>query len=121
MIANTLVVGRFFITLEDRHGNLVVGEGNRIARPYWRKGHNRQTRLLLFRYVFEELGADRIDTEVWSENTNSIRSIESHGFRFVREEIRMNEKYRKAMLMRYYRLARDEWRNSAPRRLGVGS
>ncbi len=43
------VIGRFFLTLATTDdGRRVVGEGNRIARPFWRKGHNRAARALMF-------------------------------------------------------------------------
>jgi len=29
-------MGRFFICVEERDGLLIAGEGNRIARPFWR-------------------------------------------------------------------------------------
>ena len=81
------MVGRFFICLERREEMLVGGEGNRGARPYWRKGHNREARRRLFRYVFDELSADRIETGAWAGNESSIRSIEAHGFRFDRDKV----------------------------------
>ena len=60
------VIGRFFICLERKDGQLVAGEGNRIAKPYWRKGHNKDARRLVFKYIFNELFADCIETECWS-------------------------------------------------------
>lgn len=57
------MVGRFFIILEQRPDRLVAGEGNRIAKPFWRKGHNRQARQLVFNYIFGTLQADCIETE----------------------------------------------------------
>ena len=107
------VVGRFFICFEDRGGTLVAGEGNRIARPYWRKGHNREARKLLFPYVFDELRADVIETGAWTGNVNSIRSIESYGFQFDREEEKWNEKHGETMTMRYYVVTREQWQSMA--------
>lgn len=107
------VVGRFFLTLAEQDGERVVGEGNRIARACWRKGHNREARALLFPYIFDELRADRIETGAWSENVNSRRSIEAHGFRWVREESRWNDKYDRMMAMQHYVLTREDWRQLA--------
>jgi len=76
------LVGRFFLCMENREGIIVIGEGNRISKPFWRKGHNREARMLLFPYAFETLQADIYETGAWSENENSIRSIEAHGFTF---------------------------------------
>jgi len=103
------VVGRFFLCLEDRDGVRVVGEGNRIAKPYWRKGHNREARAILFRYAFSELCADVIETSVWAGNINSVKSIETHGFRFHHEERKWNDKYAQEMALRVYVMTRQEW------------
>ncbi len=106
---NGRVVGRFFVCLEIREGLRVAGEGNRIARPFWRKGHNREARSLLFPYVFGELEADRIETGTWAGNVNSVKSIESFGFRFHHEEIRWNEKHGQDLPMRCYVMTREQW------------
>ena len=103
------VVGRFFLDLKERDGLRIVGEGNRVAKPYWRKGYNREARRLLFRYVFEELWADMIETGTWEDNVNSVKSIESYGFEFEREERRWNDKHGRLLTMRYYTLTREQW------------
>jgi ribosomal-protein-alanine N-acetyltransferase len=108
--ASHRVMGRFFLRLEERDGVRVAGEGNRIARRYWRKGHNRAARKLLFPYVFDVLAADLIETAAWFQNTNSIKSIESYGFRFDREEQQWNEKHGRQMAMRYYTMTNKQWR-----------
>ena len=107
------VVGRFLLSLEDRNGIRVVGEGNRIARPYWRNGHNRDPRMLLFPYAFSELYADLIETGAWSGNINSIKSIESCGFKFDRREQKWNEKHGQELTMRYYKMTREQWQVTA--------
>ena len=103
------VVGRFFLTLEERDGSRLVGEGNRIAKPFWRKGHNRAARALMFRYSFEALEADVIQTEVWAGNIPSVKSIEAHGFNFFDEREEWNAKHERVMGKKYYRLTRGQW------------
>lgn len=103
------MAGRFFITLENRDGLLICGEGNRIARRLWRKGHNREARKLIFRYVFTVLGADVIESESWAQNISSIKSLEAHGFSFVSEETAYNPKHARAMIKRRFRMTRQQW------------
>jgi RimJ/RimL family protein N-acetyltransferase len=110
--ASGRVMGRFFLCLEERDGERVVGEGNRIAKPFWRRGHNREARRLLLPYIFDTLAADRIETACWAENVNSVRSIEAHGFRFTHEEPRWNAKHDREMMMRCYAMTRMELSNS---------
>ena len=92
-----LLIGRFFVCLAERDGRLVAGEGNRIARPYWRRGHNRDARALVAEYVFGTLGADRYETECWAENTNSRLSILAHGFTLIETREEYNERYGRSM------------------------
>ena len=112
--ASGRVVGRFFLTLAATDdGRRVVGEGNRIARPFWRKGHNRAARALMFRYSFNVLEAHLIETEVWTDNRNSVASIEAHGFELHAEERRWNPKHQRQLTFRTYQLTRQVWLESS--------
>ena len=106
------MIGRFFICLEQRDDQLVAGEGNRIAKPYWRKGHNRQARRLVMEYVFTTLAADCIETECWIENTNSVQSIKSHGFTLAHESLAYNSKHRQPMKKGIFQMTRQQWKHS---------
>jgi RimJ/RimL family protein N-acetyltransferase len=103
------VVGRFFLSLEDRDGVLVAGEGSRFARPYWRKGYKLDARKLLLPYVFEELGADWIESAVWADNGPRIEALEGSGFQLHHEEIEWNERQADEMAMRHYVLTKEQW------------
>jgi ribosomal-protein-alanine N-acetyltransferase len=105
------VVGRFFICLEERQGRLIAGEGVRIARPCWRKGHNKEARRLIFKYVFDTLSVDCIETECWSENINSVLSVKANGFVLIEEITAYNEKYKKQMKKSLFRLTRQDWQS----------
>lgn len=107
--ASGKMMGRFFLCLEQRDGQVIAGEGNRIARPYWRKGHNRQARQLVFEHVFGTLGADCIETECWTDNVNSRQSILAHGFTFVCETVEQNVKHGRAMGKSHFRMTRAHW------------
>ena len=104
------VVGRFFLELEDRAGVRVVSEGNRIARPCWRRGHNRAARELMFCYAFEDLRADRIETWAWAGNLNSVLSIEAHGFAHERDTELWNEKHGEMLRVRHYVMTAVQWK-----------
>jgi RimJ/RimL family protein N-acetyltransferase len=113
--ANARMMGRFFICLERREGRVIAGEGNRIARPFWRKGHNRDARRRVFRYVFEALRADCIETECWTDNTNSRLAILAHGFTLVEEHAEHNAKHGRPMTKCFLALSREDWRRHAAR------
>lgn len=102
------VVGRFFLCLEIRDGIRVVGDGNRIARHCWRKGHNREARMIMLQHAFDVLQADVYETSSWADNINSCRSIESMGFYLVDETEQLNPKYNRLMLKRRYCMKRKE-------------
>ena len=110
--ASGQLVGRFFICLQNRGGRLIAGEGNRIARPFWRKGHNREARELIFHYIFETLGADWIETECWKDNVNSRLSILAHGFDLIAEAQEFNPKHQKLLTKCTFRLRADHWRQT---------
>ena len=107
--ASGKMMGRFFVCLERRGGKLVAGEGNRIARGYWRKGHNREARRLVFQYVFDVLDADCAETQCWSDNVNSRESILGHGFELVEEVLEYNPKHAKEMAKSTFRMTREQW------------
>jgi RimJ/RimL family protein N-acetyltransferase len=118
--ASGRLVGRFFVCLEDRGGVRVAGEGNRIAKPFWRRGHNREARRLVFEYVFGALGADHVETECWAENVNSRESLKAHGFTLVQEAPHFNHKHQKMIQKLLFRLSREQWREWAAAQAGAG-
>ena len=104
------MIGRFFVCLEERDGELVAGEGNRIAKAYWRKGHNREARRLVFEYVFDVLQAECYETDCWAGNINSVESVKAQGFLPVEEIQDFNKKYNKCMKKARFRLSRTQWK-----------
>jgi RimJ/RimL family protein N-acetyltransferase len=103
------MIGRFFVCIENRNGTLIVGEGNRIARTYWRKGHNREARKLISEYLFDVLQVDAIESECWADNVNSHRSLLAHGFRLVKASTEYNPKHKQQMPKSHFLLDRSEW------------
>ena len=111
--ASGRMIGRFFILLEDRAGTLVAGEGNRMAKPYWRRGYNRDARQLVFAYVFRTLRADAYETHCWRDNVNSRASILAHGFRLIGDVPELNRKTGQVCLQSQFRMTREEWERLA--------
>jgi RimJ/RimL family protein N-acetyltransferase len=111
--ADGRMIGRFFVALEDREGALVAGEGNRMAKPYWRRGHNRDARRLVFEYVFGTLKADVYETHCWRDNVNSRQSILAHGFRPVGERPELNPKCGEMWVRCFFQMTRREWEERA--------
>lgn len=107
--ASSKMIGRFFVCIEEREDMVIAGEGNRIAKAFWRKGHNREARRLIFKYLFDDLEVDAIETECWSENVNSRQSIIAHGFQLLAETWEQNPKHGRAMLKCRFRLERQDW------------
>ncbi len=110
--ATQRLVGRFFICMEDRDGLRVAGEGNRVAKLCWRKGHNRETRRLVYEYVFDVLRADCIETECWTDNVNSRLSILAHGFALTGAVPEWNAKHGRMMGKSRFRLTRQQWQSA---------
>jgi len=108
------MIGRFFICMEELDGRRVIGEGNRIAKPFWRKGHNREARRLVFAYAFGELCGDCIESECWTENVNSRLSLLAHGFELVAQEQQFNPKHQRMMDKSLFRLERERWQTQRP-------
>lgn len=94
--------------LED--GKLAAGESQFLASRYWRKGHMKEAKRLFYQYVFEELGVDTLYADVWAENTNSVRSLESYGYRLVETKQEFFSKTGKLTEKRIYALGRQDYR-----------
>lgn len=65
------------------NGLLMAGESQRLSSRYWRKGHMKEAKKLFYRYVFEELAVDVLYADVWEGNINSVKSLESYGYRLL--------------------------------------
>lgn len=65
------------------NGILVAGESQRICSRYWRKGHMKEAKKLFYQYVFDELSVEILYADVWEGNINSIKSLESSGYKLI--------------------------------------
>jgi RimJ/RimL family protein N-acetyltransferase len=80
LISDDTIVGRYFLDRAHVDGQVVVGEGVRVAPAWWRRGVSKDARRLMLRYAFDDLGAARFETRARVANTNMIRSALHHGF-----------------------------------------
>jgi len=94
--------------LSEDH-KLITFDAQRIAKPYWRKGHTKGARSLVYRYVFLELGVEVIHAQAWKPNINSCMSMENPGFELVRVRPHFNPKYRREIMQRDYVLRKEKW------------
>lgn len=65
------------------NGITVAGESQRLCSRYWRKGHMKEAKKLFYRYVFDELSVEILYADVWEGNINSIKSLESSGYKLL--------------------------------------
>jgi RimJ/RimL family protein N-acetyltransferase len=65
------------------NGMLEAGESQRLHSAYWRKGHMKEAKSLFYHHVFNELGVDVLFADVYEGNTNSIKSLESYGYKQI--------------------------------------
>lgn len=65
------------------NGILVAGESEFLLSQYWRKGHMKEAKELFYPYVFDVLLVDMLYADVWEGNINSIKSLESSGYRLI--------------------------------------
>ncbi|MBC7863599.1 MAG: GNAT family N-acetyltransferase [Bacteroidia bacterium] len=81
-----------------------------IGKKFQRTGLNRNCKLLLLTYAFEELKCHRVDFQTDERNTVSRTAIEKLGATFegiLREDILMTDGFRRSSV--YYSILASEW------------
>ena len=68
---------------EIENGVLVAGESQFLSSQYWRKGHMKEAKRLFYQYVFDKLSVEMLYADVWEGNINSIKSLESSGYKLI--------------------------------------
>lgn len=68
---------------EMENGILVAGEAQFLSSKYWRKGHMKEAKQLFYQYVFHELSVEKLYADVWEGNINSMKSLESYGYKLI--------------------------------------
>ncbi|MFI5128816.1 MAG: GNAT family N-acetyltransferase [Chitinophagales bacterium] len=80
-----------FYELSERHKRVAIGYTWYIP-SVWRKVHNKECKLLLLQYAFEELGFNRVEFTVASQNIRSQKAVEKIGA--VKEGVMRKHSYR---------------------------
>lgn len=97
------------LDIHPEHRKLEIG-WTWLEPAYWGSGINRECKLLLLTYCFEELGAVRVQLKTDETNLRSRRAIEKTGARFegiLRSDmIRDNGTYRNSA---YFSIIEAEW------------
>ena len=94
---------------ELENGKLVAGESQFLSSKYWRKGHMKEAKKLFYHHVFEELFVEILYADVWEENTNSIKSLESYGYTLIGTRTEYFRKTGQTALKYIYALSRDDY------------
>ena len=92
------------------NGELVAGESQFLSSMYWRKGHMKEAKRLFYQYVFEVLSVDILYADVWEGNINSMKSLESYGYRLVDTTDEIFSKTGELKKKFIYALSRDRYR-----------
>ncbi|MDP5273715.1 GNAT family N-acetyltransferase [Chengkuizengella axinellae] len=99
------VIGMMRIShLQSIEGKLVAGDSQRLHSSYWRKGFMKESRKLIYNYVFNELKVDVLFADVWDGNINSIKSLESAGYKLIDVRSEYCKKYDRKQNKLYYQL-----------------
>ena len=94
---------------EFENGILIAGESQFLSSKYWRKGHMKEAKGLFYQYVFQELSVDVLYADVWEGNTNSIKSLESYGYKLVETRREMFSKTGEYANKYIYALTRNDY------------
>jgi RimJ/RimL family protein N-acetyltransferase len=105
------VIGMIRISHPERKGEkLVAGDSQRLHSNYWRKGYMKESRKLIYNYVFTCLKVDVLYADVWEGNINSSKSLEAAGYQLIDIKSEYFKKYDRMQNKLYYEL-RAEWWN----------
>lgn len=94
---------------ELENGIFIAGESQFLSSKYWRKGHMKEAKGLFYQYVFQELSVDVLYADVWEGNTNSMKSLESYGYKLVETRKEMFSKTGEYANKYIYTLTRNDY------------
>ena len=102
---------------ERENGILAAGESQFLMSNYWRKGHMKEAKKLFYRYVFDELSVDTLYADVWEGNINSIKSLESYGYKRIETKAERFSKTGNYVLKHIYSLSRNDYLHNCKREI----
>ena len=94
---------------ELENGMLIAGESQFLSSQYWRKGHMKEAKSLFYQYVFDELSVEVLFADVWTGNTNSMKSLESYGYKLIETRCETFSKTGKCTEKYIYALSKDDY------------
>ena len=94
---------------EMDNGVLIAGESQFLLSRYWRKGHMKEAKKMFYHYVFGELAVEVLYADVWEGNTNSIKSLESYGYKLIDTRKEIFSKTGKTVQKYIYSLNKDDY------------
>lgn len=100
-----------FLNISNADSRVEIGS-TWIGKEFQRTGLNRNCKLLLLTYAFEELGAERVELKTDERNTASRNAIEKIGGKFegiLRSHTLMYDGFRRNTV--YYGILKDEWKD----------
>lgn len=107
------VIGMMRISHPEYLGRqLIAGDSQRLHSNYWRKGFMKESRQLIYDYVFNTLNVDVLYADVWEGNNNSIKSLESAGYKLIDIKREYFKKYNRMQNKLYYELQSRYWKNN---------
>jgi len=115
LVGNKLIGNSALMAINWRHrharSGTVIGE-----KAYWGKGYAKESMALRTAYAFEELGLERIETQVFEGNDASRRALVATGYRELgvrRHQVLINGRWHDAWVGE---ILREDWeaRRRAP-------
>ena len=98
---------------EMENGVLVAGESEFLSSRYWRKGHMKEAKKLFYSYVFDTLSVEMLYADVWEGNVNSIKSLESYGYKLIETTAGIFAKTGKCTKKYIFSLSKEDYKLNA--------
>lgn len=110
LIESHEVIGMMRLSIPQIHnGSLTAGDSQRLHSAYWRKGHMKEARRLIYNYAYNELNIEVLVADALEENINSCKSLESVGYKKTDSLTEYSNKQNKQVIRNIYELRKEDW------------